>query len=93
MATLSATTSSNKEKSVVRLKIYIQYAMQLKMAATIINDICHTFWSWHCPHVIYERVPAEVGEIIVQFFGEEHAKVEETTVTVAGLFTEDDEGP
>lgn len=65
--------------------------MQLKMAATIINDICHSFWSWHCPSVIYERVPPEVGEIIVQFFGAEHAKTEGTTITVEGLFTEDDE--
>lgn len=91
MATLSATTSS-KEKSIVRLKIMIGYAMQLQSAAQIIKDICDSFWVWHCPSVIYERVPHEIGEIVVEFFGP-NASQEGTTITVQGLFTEDYESP
>lgn len=70
----------------------IKYALQLKQAADICNDICQSFWMWHCPSVTYERVPFEIGEIVAEFFGE-HASQDGTTITVQGLFTEDYEGP
>jgi hypothetical protein len=88
MATLSATTSS--AKSIVKLNIMIKYALQLREAAAIILDICNSFWVWHPPSVIYERVTPEIAEIVCEFFGDV-ASFEKDTVTVTGLFTEDDE--
>ena len=84
--------SSKRRENEERCFEICKEARAMEEAARLIYLTASAFWQWHCPSVIWEDMPDEITNIMLDYFGP-WAKREERELVIRGPFTEDDEGP